>query len=146
MKPLSREFLEKRGYCCGNGCSNCPYYPRHTKNVKTKNMLDKLFKFPIIMIDGNKEDEQPRFTDPDLQKLTGENDLELVFGEAECPYDDFLCIADRWLPNDNSYNMALNDRKFDACQVSFDKSGTYIVPWSKERFKKELKKFVDGVR
>jgi hypothetical protein len=24
-KPLSREFLLNRGYCCGNGCLNCPY-------------------------------------------------------------------------------------------------------------------------
>ncbi len=22
---LTREFLLKRGYCCGNGCRNCPY-------------------------------------------------------------------------------------------------------------------------
>lgn len=24
-KPLSREFLLQRGYCCHNGCVNCPY-------------------------------------------------------------------------------------------------------------------------
>jgi len=24
-KPLSREFLLQRGFCCGNGCLNCPY-------------------------------------------------------------------------------------------------------------------------
>lgn len=24
-KPLSREFLLKRGFCCHNGCKNCPY-------------------------------------------------------------------------------------------------------------------------
>ncbi|GEM_PF-2916556 len=22
---LCREFLLERGYCCGNGCRNCPY-------------------------------------------------------------------------------------------------------------------------
>lgn len=22
---LSREFLLEQGYCCGNGCRNCPY-------------------------------------------------------------------------------------------------------------------------
>lgn len=27
-KPLSREFLLNRGYCCGNGCLNCPYKPK----------------------------------------------------------------------------------------------------------------------
>jgi hypothetical protein len=26
---LSRAFLISRGYCCGNGCRNCPYIPRH---------------------------------------------------------------------------------------------------------------------
>jgi hypothetical protein len=26
---LSRAFLIARGYCCGNGCRNCPYIPRH---------------------------------------------------------------------------------------------------------------------
>ena len=25
IKPLSREFLIARGYCCGMGCINCPY-------------------------------------------------------------------------------------------------------------------------
>jgi len=24
-KPLSREFLLNRGFCCNNGCKNCPY-------------------------------------------------------------------------------------------------------------------------
>lgn len=22
---MTREFLEKRGFCCGNGCRHCPY-------------------------------------------------------------------------------------------------------------------------
>ncbi|MDD9953699.1 MAG: DUF5522 domain-containing protein [Candidatus Woesearchaeota archaeon] len=29
--PLTKEFLLERGYCCGSGCMNCPYKPRHTK-------------------------------------------------------------------------------------------------------------------
>ena len=28
---LSREFLIKRGYCCGHGCLMCPYDPPHKK-------------------------------------------------------------------------------------------------------------------
>tara|TARA_B100001175_G_scaffold160458_1_gene135931 strand:- start:622 stop:822 length:201 start_codon:yes stop_codon:yes gene_type:complete len=24
-KPLTREFLLDRGFCCDNGCKNCPY-------------------------------------------------------------------------------------------------------------------------
>ncbi len=31
MKPLARDFLLSRGYCCGNKCKNCPYTPKHTK-------------------------------------------------------------------------------------------------------------------
>lgn len=31
MKPLTKEFLIERGYCCGHKCMNCPYVPKHTK-------------------------------------------------------------------------------------------------------------------
>lgn len=31
MVPLSVEQLLKVGKCCGNGCLNCPYFPKHTK-------------------------------------------------------------------------------------------------------------------
>ena len=24
-QPLSKDFLLKRGFCCKNGCTNCPY-------------------------------------------------------------------------------------------------------------------------
>lgn len=30
-KPLSKEFLLDRGTCCGNKCTNCPYYPKWNK-------------------------------------------------------------------------------------------------------------------
>lgn len=26
---LSAAYLLARGHCCGNGCRNCPYEPRH---------------------------------------------------------------------------------------------------------------------
>ena len=29
-KPLSRQFLLDRGYCCGSGCTNCPYTPEES--------------------------------------------------------------------------------------------------------------------
>lgn len=29
IRPLPAEFLAERGYCCGCGCSNCPFVPRH---------------------------------------------------------------------------------------------------------------------
>jgi hypothetical protein len=31
---LSREFLLDRGYCCGNGCRNCPYESVDEKELK----------------------------------------------------------------------------------------------------------------
>lgn len=33
-EPLSKEFLLKRGYCCHNGCKNCPYKITKSKNKK----------------------------------------------------------------------------------------------------------------
>jgi len=38
---LSREFLIKRGYCCGHGCLMCPYYPKHTEGNKTLKKVKK---------------------------------------------------------------------------------------------------------
>lgn len=34
IKPMSREFLISRKECCGSGCENCPYSPRHNKGSK----------------------------------------------------------------------------------------------------------------
>jgi len=31
LVPLTKELLLSRGRCCGNGCLNCPYIPKHTK-------------------------------------------------------------------------------------------------------------------
>lgn len=28
---MSERFLRNRGYCCGNGCKNCPYFPKAIK-------------------------------------------------------------------------------------------------------------------
>jgi hypothetical protein len=28
---FTKEFHLKRGYCCGSGCKNCPFNPRHKK-------------------------------------------------------------------------------------------------------------------
>lgn len=28
---LTAYYLRKRGTCCGNGCINCPYTPKHAK-------------------------------------------------------------------------------------------------------------------
>ena len=45
-KPLSREFLLNRGFCCNNGCLNCPY--------KTKNETNMSKDFNLIPIAGSK--------------------------------------------------------------------------------------------
>ena len=28
---MTESFLMNRGYCCGNGCQNCPYFPKAIK-------------------------------------------------------------------------------------------------------------------
>ena len=32
---FTKEFHLKRGDCCGSGCKNCPYFPRHKKGNTT---------------------------------------------------------------------------------------------------------------
>lgn len=104
-------------------------------------MLDSLFKFPIVTVDGlNEEKKAIRAEKMNLD----EQEVDMVIGEAECPYYDFLCISDRWLPTKESLQNAL-EGNFDACYVSFSSSGSFIVPWNKEIFKAELKKFMDAL-
>lgn len=43
MKPLSREFLLSRGYCCNNECVNCPYKD-DDKEIRTENAIRNLIK------------------------------------------------------------------------------------------------------
>lgn len=28
---MTELFLKNRGYCCGNGCKHCPYFPKAQK-------------------------------------------------------------------------------------------------------------------
>ena len=32
---MTKKYLAERGYCCGNGCLHCPYYPRARKGNTT---------------------------------------------------------------------------------------------------------------
>lgn len=105
-------------------------------------MLDILFKFPILMLDGNME--QKKSKKADLYGDDTVDDLDIIEGEAEVPYIDFLSIQDRWIPNPESWEKARNGQ-FEACFVTFSGSGSFIVPWTKDKFKKELRKFVDKV-
>ena len=31
FRVMTVKYLKERGYCCGNGCKHCPYFPRHIK-------------------------------------------------------------------------------------------------------------------
>ncbi|MBS3156419.1 hypothetical protein J4413_04300 [Candidatus Woesearchaeota archaeon] len=35
--PMSREQLLAQEKCCGNGCLNCPYLPKHKKGSTETN-------------------------------------------------------------------------------------------------------------
>jgi len=106
-------------------------------------MLDKLFKFPIVMVDGNKEEEKEKF-----RKLINKDDepdeVDIIIGEAEQPYFDLIGITDRWMPDDESFEKAKRS-KFNACTVTFMHTGSFVVPMNKEKFKKKFQEFVDSL-
>ncbi|MBS3136114.1 hypothetical protein J4401_04095 [Candidatus Woesearchaeota archaeon] len=37
--PLSKEQLLEQEECCGSGCTNCPYEPRHEKGARNISKL-----------------------------------------------------------------------------------------------------------
>lgn len=86
------------------------------------------------MVDGDNEDRKQSLA------LPGENEVDIIIGEADCPYYDFISVSDRWLPTEESFRKAL-DGEFEACYVVFSISGSYVVPWNKKKFKRELAKF-----
>lgn len=104
--------------------------------------LDNLFSFPIIMIDGDVEDQKREIAKN--RAMEEDFQVEIIEGTAECPYYDFLSISDHWLPTKESYALALMG-KFEACFVKFSNSGSYLVPWPKNFFKKKYKMFVDSL-
>lgn len=38
LMVLTAHYLEKRGYCCGNGCRHCPY-PKEDQSKNSSNSL-----------------------------------------------------------------------------------------------------------
>jgi hypothetical protein len=58
------------------------------------------------------------------------------------PYYDFIGVEDRWLPTKESLDNAM-DGRFDACIVRFSGMSPFLVPWTRGKFLKELKKFTD---
>lgn len=93
------------------------------------------------MVDGDNEDKKIENSEK-LGLDQEEEDVDIIEGEVCCPYYDFISVSDRWLPTKDSLENALGG-KFDPCGVLFAHSGTFIVPWTKERFKKEFRKFLD---
>lgn len=100
-------------------------------------ILDVLFKFPIVQVDRDMEQEKANKAMSAAMEMP---EMELVFGEAEYPYYDFVGISDRWLPTKESFEKAL-EKDFDACLVTFQHIGNQLVPWSKAKFKKEFSNF-----
>ena len=104
-------------------------------------MLNELFTFPTVNIDGEYEEKKVK-----NREILGDNkldDYEMVFGEAEYPYWDFIGIEDRWLPTTESLERAL-EGKFDACVVRFVHTGQILVPWTRKKFKEKLREFIDA--
>lgn len=106
-------------------------------------MLENLFAFPIVMVDGEEEErkeEQSRILDlPNFDE-----EVEVFVGEAELPYYDFLGAVDRWGPSKESKERA-RAGEFDHCMVMFHNAGTFMVPWSKKKFKQKLQEFSQSV-
>jgi hypothetical protein len=102
-------------------------------------MLNALFTFPVVNIDGDNEERKLKEND-----LLGDAEVpyDMVFGEAEYPYWDFIGIEDRWLPTTESFNKAL-DGRFEACMVRFLHAGQLLVPWTRKKFKAEISKFAE---
>ena len=38
---FTKEYLLERGYCCGNGCMNCPYDYKNVPEPKRSLLLEK---------------------------------------------------------------------------------------------------------
>ncbi|HPB05262.1 MAG TPA: DUF5522 domain-containing protein [Prolixibacteraceae bacterium] len=39
FRVMTEMYLRNRGWCCGNGCTHCPYHPKAIKgntNLRTK--------------------------------------------------------------------------------------------------------------
>jgi hypothetical protein len=44
-RVMTEAYLVKRGYCCSNGCRNCPYFPKAVKgNRRLKPEIENKYK------------------------------------------------------------------------------------------------------
>lgn len=110
-------------------------------------MLDELFTFPIIMIDGENEErkyrDRQKFSELTNSSDEDEQDYDMVLGQASYPYFDFIGLEDRWIPGTESLERAMQG-DFEACAVRFLHAGQLLVPWTKEKFKDEIRKFAEN--
>lgn len=35
FRVFTEKYHSNRGYCCGNGCKHCAYFPKHIKGNRT---------------------------------------------------------------------------------------------------------------
>ena len=58
------------------------------------NILDELFKFPIVMVDGENEErkriKKEEESDRMVYQIADAEEYDLIYGEAEYPYLDFI--------------------------------------------------------
>lgn len=101
--------------------------------------LDRLFRFPVVMVDPENEEHRRKLS------LPGDEDVDMIIGEVEYPYYEFNGVGERWLPTEASLQKA-KDGVFEACSVTFVNVGTLLVPWTKAKFKKEFRKFVESLK
>jgi hypothetical protein len=106
------------------------------------NPLKSLFPFPIVMVD--LENEEKRRGSSHLYDPKNEGDPDLIYGEAEHPYFNFISVEDRWLPTMESKERA-GSGVFDACSVNFANTYEKLVPWNKKYFKEQYLKFVNSL-
>lgn len=103
-------------------------------------MFKDLFKFPIVLIDG--ENEERKRKEGELFSREEQAEYDIITGYAEFPYYDFRGMEDRWMPSEESLERAMKG-KFDACLVNFLHASSQLVPWTKEKFKQEIGKFME---
>lgn len=105
-------------------------------------MINEFFKFPVVLIDGDHEEKKIKNKEKfgDLPNEEEDEEYDVIQGFAEYPYWDFIGIEDRWIPCTESFKRAMKG-KFDACIVRFLNVGQLLVPWTREKFKDEIKKF-----
>lgn len=105
-------------------------------------ILDEMFRFPCVMVDGDNEMAKKTL----FSGSANEPALDIVIGEAAYPYFGLIGLVDKWMPNEESFKNALEYREFDACLATFANIGPVLVPWKKEKFEKEYRKFVSGLK